>query len=163
PFRRTRAGQATRKPMLSLRKSGGYLLRRAARHWWPLLFPEPPPRTRRAPPPRPGRVAAPRPPAAVAGAQPGAHPHAMRRYAPLPHVAGDVEQPEAVSRVAADLRGLFEVRPRPGRAVGVAAVEVRLLRRQPVTERERRRRPGPAGVLPLRLRRQPVRLAPLLL
>src|SRR5436853_269939 len=35
--------------MVSLRKSGAYLLRRAARHRWPLLFQEPPRSTFSAP------------------------------------------------------------------------------------------------------------------
>ena len=74
--------------------------------------------------------------------------------APLEGVAVHVVQAPGVGGVAADLGGPIERRPRLGPVVRLA-LEVRLLAAELVAERGGRRRPGPAGVFPLRFGGQP--------
>src|SRR5262245_22227495 len=74
--------------------------------------------------------------------------------APLVGVAVHVAEPPGVGRVAADLGGSAQRRPRLAAVVRLAP-EVRLLAAELVAKRRGRRRPRPAGVFPLRLRRQP--------
>ncbi len=63
-------------------------------------------------------------------------------------------QPPGVGGITADFRGPIKRWSRLGAVVGLS-FEVRLLAAEFVAERSGRRRPGPAGVFPLRLRREP--------
>src|SRR5579863_8968304 len=75
--------------------------------------------------------------------------------APLPDVAVQVVEPPAIGGVAADRRRTAKVAARGSPVVGIVAVVIGLAGGQVVAGGERRRAPGPAGVLPLRLGWQP--------
>src|SRR6266851_6796451 len=74
--------------------------------------------------------------------------------APLDDVSVHVVQAPGVGLVAPNFGGPLQGRPRLGPVVRLA-LEVCLLAAELITERSCRRRPRPAGILPLRFRGQP--------
>src|SRR5208337_2096429 len=79
----------------------------------------------------------------------------LRVAAPLPDVAVNVVQPPRVRGERADIRGLFSTFPLWRVVERVIPVVVREIGVDHVTEVVFRRGSGPAGIFPLRFRRQP--------
>ena len=141
----------TRNPMWSYRRSGSNRRRKADRQGQPSSVQRRPGATRESVPSRflaAVAFAAYRS-GSVAAGQLGVVPVP----APLEGVAVHVVEAPGVGRVAADPGRLAQRRPRLAPVVRLA-LEVRLLAAERVAERRGRRRPGPAGVLPLGLGRQ---------